>query len=127
MIGPAPLRVRVVHTGQHVTVRLVGELDMSSASTLADSLHSLTDAGSVRLLLDLSGLAFCDSTGVSQFVAAAERCTDAGGWLRLAAPQPQLLRVLQVAGLLPALATYPTVTAAVKGGQSTRLLDSLSL
>jgi anti-anti-sigma factor len=122
MIGPAPLTLQVVDVGDHLIVRLVGELDLTSAPALDECLQQLTDSGSVRLLLDVSGLAFCDSSGISRFISAAQRCDNSGGWLRLAAPQPQLLRVLAIAGLLAALATYLDLAAAQAGDEDTRLL-----
>jgi anti-sigma B factor antagonist len=124
MIGPAPLTLQVVDVGDHLIVRLVGELDLTSAPALDECLQQLTDSGSgsVRLLLDVSGLAFCDSSGISRFISAAQRCGNSGGWLRLAAPQPQLLRVLAIAGLLAALATYSDLAAAQAGDEDTRLL-----
>jgi anti-anti-sigma factor len=70
----------------------------------------------VRRLLDLSALAFCDSTGLRHLISANKRCTTAGGWLRLARPHRQLLRVLQMTGLLTALPTYADLAAAQAGG-----------
>jgi STAS domain len=47
-----------------VVVHLVGELDLASAGRLRAALHHLYREGTTSLVLDLSRLAFVDSTGV---------------------------------------------------------------
>jgi anti-anti-sigma factor len=65
-------------------------------------------------VVDLSALTFCDSIGLSTFVDAHRRCAAAGGYVRLAAPTPFLLRVLAVVGLLDRVPAYDTVLGAVR-------------
>ena len=55
-----------------------GELDISTAPDLQDALAELTDAPR-RVVVDLSDLEFCDSTGLSVFVRAKNSTDDAGG------------------------------------------------
>lgn len=50
-------------------------------------------------MLSLDGLAFCDSSGLSAFIAAYERVTAAGAALTLAAPPATLTRMLRTTGL----------------------------
>lgn len=118
-----PLTMQVVEEGDHTVVRVDGELDLLTAPDLDACLQRLTAAGSVRLLLDLSKVDFCDSTGLNRIIVAARRCAEAGGWLRVATPQPQLLRVLELTGLLSQLATYPSLSAARAGGEHARFTD----
>ena len=60
------------HDGNdHVRIAVAGELDMATAGQLRDHLHLLLAADRPRLvLLDLDGVTFCDSTGISTLVAA---------------------------------------------------------
>ncbi|MGS2617362.1 STAS domain-containing protein [Micromonospora sp. LZ34] len=78
---------------------LAGELDLSTAGELAAVLDRLADAGTHRLLVDLSGLTFCDSTGIAAFVRGDNRAAAAGGWLRITGATGRVRRVLQVTGL----------------------------
>ncbi|EFL36631.1 predicted protein [Streptomyces viridochromogenes DSM 40736] len=48
---------------------------------------------------DLSGLEFCDSSGITVFPAARQRALDAGADVALAAVPANLLRVLTLVGL----------------------------
>ncbi|MFF1707145.1 STAS domain-containing protein [Streptomyces sp. NPDC058252] len=52
-----------------------------------------------RIVVDLSRVTFMDSTGINIFVAAHRSLTEAGGWIRLAAPTEAVLRLLQIVGV----------------------------
>lgn len=99
-------------------VVLSGALDCDAAPTLESELRALVDRSAHRIVVDLSGLTFCDSIGLSTFVTAYKACTAAGGFLRLAAPKPFLVRVLTVVGLLDALPVFETVEEACSGDGS---------
>jgi anti-anti-sigma factor len=109
------LHVRMVEVQDgRLTARLEGEL---SYATCAPALELLTDAihrGENKLVLDLSILGFCDSAGLRLLVQLEEHTGKAGGWLRLAAPTPLMLRILTVTNLLRMLAVYPSLEQALR-------------
>lgn len=90
-----------------VTVR--GNLDVDSATVLHTTLDQVLDRPGPRVVVDLSGVEFCDSTGLSAFAAGHNRARAAGGWLRLAAPGGFLAGLLDTVGLTRQVAVYPTV------------------
>ncbi|MGX6605304.1 STAS domain-containing protein [Micromonosporaceae bacterium Da 78-11] len=90
-----------------VTVR--GNLDIDSATVLTTALEQVLERPAPRVVVDLSGIEFCDSTGLSAFVTGHNRASRAGGWLRLAAPGDFLLRLLDTVGLTTRLDVYRTV------------------
>ncbi len=76
-------------------MRVAGELDMATAARLR---HALTDrAPDCRVLLDLSGLSFCDSSGLSAMVAGHRHL--ARGELVLTGIPRHLQKILDVTGL----------------------------
>ncbi len=85
--------------GDGALVHLSGELDLSTAAELTAVLDGLAADGARRLLLDLTDLTFCDSTGIAAFVRADNRAADDGGWLRVTGATGRVRRVLQVTGL----------------------------
>jgi anti-sigma B factor antagonist len=109
------LTVHTEQRGDVVVVSVAGELDMATAPQLQDQITDLLDKGRSRLVFDLSDVSFCDSTGLSVFVRAKNSSDEAGGVVRLAAPQRGVLRILEVSGLVEVLHTYPTVEQAVAG------------
>ncbi|MGV9767470.1 STAS domain-containing protein [Micromonospora tulbaghiae] len=63
----------------------------------------LVAEGHRELLLDLTELTFCDSTGIAAFVRGDNLVAADGGWLRLTGATGRVARVLQVTGLAEVL------------------------
>ncbi|WP_243706504.1 STAS domain-containing protein [Micromonospora sp. KC721] len=93
--------------GGGVCLRLAGELDLSTSGELNDTIDRLAAEGERHLLLDVSALTFCDSTGIAAFVRGDNRASAAGGWLRLTGARGRVDRVLQVTGLADVLRYVP--------------------
>lgn len=93
--------------GADACLRLVGELDMSTAPQLNDALDQLAGEGQRRLLIDLTDLTFCDSTGIAAFVRGDNRAAAEGGWLRITGATGRVARVLEVTGLADVLRYDP--------------------
>ncbi|MFI0793089.1 STAS domain-containing protein [Micromonospora rubida] len=95
--------------GVGACLRLAGELDLSTAPELNAALDRLADQGERHLLVDLTDLTFCDSTGIAAFVRADNRAAARGGWLRVTGATGRVERVLKVTGLAEVLG-YPSDT-----------------
>jgi anti-sigma B factor antagonist len=107
---PSPVHVSVVgNPGAPVLVILRGNLDVDSATVLSTSLDQAFRDTPPCVVVDLSGIEFCDSTGLSEFVTGHNRAVAAGGWLRLAAPAPFLDELLETVGLTSRIGVYATV------------------
>ena len=63
------LRLVVENRNGHVLVRAVGELDIASAPSVTTAAEDAFADGYRLLLLDLSGISFMDSTGLSALLA----------------------------------------------------------
>jgi anti-anti-sigma factor len=96
-----------------VVLTLDGELDLDTAPMLYSCLEEIVGRGSRRLVVDAGALTFCDSTGLSALLAAHQACTSAGGFLRLAAPDELLTRLLTVVGLQGTIPIYSSVDDAL--------------
>lgn len=79
-------------------VTLAGEIDHATGETLRHALGSCDGSGS-RVVADLSRVTFMDSSGINIFIAAHRALTEAGGWLRLAAPGESVMRTLSIVGV----------------------------
>ena len=89
--------------GPGPVVSLVGELDLSSAPVLAETLDQVLDRCPQVVTLDLSGLDFIDSTGLSLLARTSKALKGYDGRLRLLSPRPAVRRVLELVGLHPLL------------------------
>ncbi len=82
-------------------VRVTGEIDIQSSPILDEHLKKAQAEGAWSIVVDLSGVSFLDSTGLSVLVAALKRGQDGdgAGGVRLTSPRPNVRRVLEVTGL----------------------------
>jgi anti-sigma B factor antagonist len=78
--------------------RLVGDLDLSTVDRLRVAVAPACATGQ-EIMLDLSGVGFCDSTGVGTFVWLHRQATANGGRLLLAAPRRHVREVLKISGV----------------------------
>ncbi len=106
-IEPRPNQVAVV--------RLAGNLDLVAASDIRKELAQAVAAGHSRLVLDLSGVAFIDSTGLSSLISGLKNARLAGGDLRIAQPSAQVKTILELTMLTRVLRPYATVEEALIG------------
>jgi anti-sigma B factor antagonist len=93
-----------------VTIR--GELGIAAVPALREQLLILLASGAHRIVVDLSRVTFCDSSGLAVLVGAGRRAGLLGGVLRLAAAPPLVLTVLRLTGLAAHFETFATVPAA---------------
>jgi anti-anti-sigma factor len=91
-----------------------GEIDRDSSKDLREAADRAVRRGRRHLILDLTEVTFCDSSGLSLFIDLHRQADSAGGWLRLAGARPQLRSMLRVTRLDQLLALYDTVEAAAK-------------
>ncbi len=77
---------------------LSGEVDADNCSEMSASL-SQAGALSAQLIVDVSGLAFIDSSGISELLRIRESMLEAGGSLILVKPTANVRRVLEITGL----------------------------
>lgn len=94
-----------------VTVR--GDLDVDSVSVLTTTLERVLERPAPRVVVDLSGVEFCDSMGLSSFVVGHNRAVGTGGWVRLACPPAFLRQLLDTVGLTERLGVYGSVGEAL--------------
>ena len=105
--------VDITYSGTDAAVVAVrGQLDIDTAPVVRAAFEELGARMVIRIVVDLAGLDFCDSIGLSTLVVAHRRCADAGGWVRVAGPTPFLVRLLSVVGVADAVPMYRTVEAA---------------
>ncbi|RCG30698.1 anti-sigma factor antagonist [Sphaerisporangium album] len=92
---------------------VAGDLDHHTTPRLRAALDELTLAPGNGLVIDLSALKFCDSTGVSILIAAHQRAQEAGAALALAGLDPDLAHIFSIMGLDRLFSFYDTTEAAL--------------
>jgi anti-sigma B factor antagonist len=84
----------------HTIVTISGEIDLYTAPRLHSELGAvLVDGMPTRVVIDMSGVEFCDSTGMNVLLSCLRRVRERGGELEIASPKPAVRKILQVTGL----------------------------
>jgi anti-anti-sigma factor len=91
------LDVRATGADGPVVIAVAGEVDMATAPQLDACLSAHSDRD---VTVDLSGVTFLDSTGLSTLVTARRALGATGHTLRTTGEQDHVRTVLEVAGLL---------------------------
>ncbi|OLB66266.1 MAG: anti-anti-sigma factor [Actinobacteria bacterium 13_2_20CM_2_72_6] len=97
------LSIAVQHSPSEVVVGLTGEIDLSTAPRLSNTIAELLAEAPARVVLDMSGVTFCDSQGLGTLVVLSRKASLAHSCLVLTNVGDFLLRVLDITGLRPAL------------------------
>ena len=95
-------------------VRVSGEIDVDTGPQLRDHLLGLVAAGEYDIVVDLSGVSFLDSSGLGVLVMVHKRIRTAGGALRLAGCQPEVVSIFHLTALDRVIEMFPTVQDALK-------------
>ena len=95
-----------------------GEVDVATVPRLREQLHGLVAEGSTRIVVDLDGVDFLDSTGLGVLVGALKRVRANDGDLSLVCTQPRIRKVFEVTGLTKVFSLYDSVDEAVSGSAS---------
>lgn len=75
---PAVLNVLRERNGERLVLRVVGEADVLNARSLLDDLRSALDQRSAVVVVDLSGLTFCDLAGMDALRAFRSEAAASG-------------------------------------------------
>ncbi|MFF4019379.1 STAS domain-containing protein [Streptomyces sp. NPDC001843] len=112
-------KVTGVERGQWSVLGVSGELDLMTSPVLRQRVHDAVAEGHHSLVLDLSDVFFCDSSGVGVLIAARRLIRSCQGRLRLILPAQGAVdgshvnRVLGALGVRRLFDVYPDVAAAV--------------
>jgi anti-sigma B factor antagonist len=100
---------------KRAVVSLAGRLDLLSAQQVKQALAETVAKGHERLVVDLSSVAFIDSSGLGALVSGLKSARIAGGDLRIAQPDKQARYILEVSTLDRILHPYASVEEAFSG------------
>ncbi|MFF3671344.1 STAS domain-containing protein [Microtetraspora malaysiensis] len=97
----------------HTIIGLHGEIDIATSPALRMRLRNALQRAENVLILDLSGVSFCDASGLAVLVGIQRRTREFGITLRLAAPAPRMVDLLRVTGLDHSFTVHPTLSSAI--------------
>lgn len=98
MIRASPFEIRSELNGDEARLTLAGELDIASVQRLDEAVESAISQRAHTVIVDLSRLAFMDSSGLRLFIALNERAAAEGWTLGLVRPPQSSFSVFQITG-----------------------------
>jgi len=113
------LDVRSRSQGDWAVLSVEGEIDMFTAPKLREALVGLVDSGSYRIVVDLQGVTFMDSTGLGTLVGGLKRVKEHDGALSLVCSSRPVMRVLTITGLNNVFPIHGSIDDAVAEPRAT--------
>ena len=82
-----------------VVIKVAGEIHATTAPEFSERLNEAIAGGKTGVILDLTGVDFIDSTGLSVLLNGLRRVTRARGSMVLACANPTVLRLFEITKL----------------------------
>ncbi len=94
-----PIELTVAHSDAVASVKVRGEVDIHTCGELERTLTELAELGARTITIDVSQVAFIDSSGLRALVVGHKVLQDQGGSLVISNPSASTARLLEVTGL----------------------------
>lgn len=109
------IHVIVEQTEQgHGVLEVRGEVDMHTSPRVRDAQIRLLKQGARRIVVDLSGVPYMDSSGIATLIEGLQWCRREGRDFRLAGLSPTVRDVFELARLADVFEIFPTRDEALK-------------
>jgi len=95
-------------------LKLTGRLDASSAKNLKGRVVSLVKENRVKLIVDMAGVDFIDSSGLGSLVSSLRAVNEKDGDVKVAALQKQVRSIFELTRLHRIFGIFDDVEAAMK-------------
>ena len=113
----ADFRVELLRPADDVAVvEAAGELDIHTSVVFKDSLVGAIEEGATRVVVDLTGVTFIDSSALGALVGGTRRSAEVGSELMIVCPAGSVARVIEITGLNRAFTIYATRAEALGAG-----------
>ena len=114
----AELDVNERQAGDVTILDLTGEVRLGDSSVaLRDSVRKLADAGKNKVLLNLAGVKYIDSSGIGELIANYTTVSRQGGQLKLLNLTDRIQNLLVITKLLTVFDSYDDEAEALKSFQ----------
>ena len=107
------MEITTSRRGTVTVIAIAGSIDGMTASSLITSFREQVSGGNIRIVSDFAAVDYTSSAGLRALLETVKETRQQGGDLRLAAVQPDVLRVLELSGFTHILKLFPDVEAAV--------------
>src|ERR1051325_7181054 len=80
-------------------IALGGEVDVYTSPRVQEEIVNLLNGGTHKLIVDLTGVEYLDSTGLGVLIGGLKRARERDGDLKLICDNVRILRIFEITGL----------------------------
>jgi anti-sigma B factor antagonist len=114
-VAQQKVEIELEDGGDYRILRPRGDLDVYTVGSLRDALGKLIEERSPRVVVDLDGVPFMDSSGLGALMGGVRRMRETGGDLAISCTREQHLKLFTITGFGEGVSIAPTVEEAAKG------------
>ena len=101
--------------GGILVVAPIGRIDSNTSPGFGRHMNAAIDRGDINIVVDMAGLDYISSTGLSVFLSSAKKIKIAGGSMALSGLNSRIRLVFEMSGFLRLFPVFPSVDAATAG------------
>ena len=113
MTTAPPLTLEHSDAGDRTVVRVGGDVDAYTAPHLRAQLFALLRGGAKRLVIDLEGVEFLDSSGLGVLIAVRRRLASNGGSVCVVCTREPICRIFRITSLDRAVPVFASLEEAL--------------
>ena len=107
--------IAISDAGGYRVLKPEGDLDVYTVGSLRDAIAEFVEEGGPKVVVDLDGVPFMDSSGLGALMGGVRRLREAGGDLAIACTREQHLKLFTITGFGEGVSIAPTVEEAARG------------
>jgi anti-sigma B factor antagonist len=108
------MEIQIREEGKVQVLACLGRMDAQVSGLLKERIQELLDKGSAKLVLDLEGLEFLDSSGLGALVSCLRRVREKKGEIKLAGLRPEVRSIFDITRVSRLFHISENVSDAVK-------------
>jgi anti-sigma B factor antagonist len=117
-VAQSKIDIDISEQNGYKVVRPSGDLDVYTVGSLRDAIGAMIDDEAAKVVVDLDGVPFMDSSGLGALMGGVRRLREAGGDLAIACTKEQHLKLFTITGFGEGVSIAPTVEEAAAGFKS---------
>lgn len=107
--------IEVASQEGYKVIRPTGDLDVYTVGSLRDAIGAMIEEDSTKVVVDLDGVPFMDSSGLGALMGGVRRLRESGGDLAIACTREQHLKLFTITGFGEGVSIAPTIEEAAAG------------
>jgi anti-sigma B factor antagonist len=117
-VAQQKVEIDITDKDDYRVLKAMGDLDVYTVRTLRDAIGKMIQEETPRVVVDLDGVPFMDSSGLGALMGGVRRLREAGGDLAVACTREQHLKLFAITGFGEGVSIAPTVEEAAQGFRS---------